>query len=59
MLKVMAAQACKDHIPKNRPPNERVGLGIYCTPHLQTALKDYTDKSDKYALIFQCRVNPK
>jgi hypothetical protein len=42
--------------------NEIIGDGIYCTPHIQIALK-YANivkiKNKGYALILQCRVNQK
>jgi hypothetical protein len=59
MLKALQGQGCKDHIPRNRPSTERVGIGIYCAPHIQTTFAGYINTSDEYALVFQCRVNPK
>lgn len=40
-------------------PNLNVGRGVYLAPHFQTSLKEYTSKAQKYALIFQCRINSK
>lgn len=59
MLKAMGGQAFENTIPLNRRTNEWVGRGIYCAPHIQVAFSGYTNSSDKYALVFQCRVNPK
>ena len=59
MLKAFGGQAYSGYIPQNRPSNERVGVGIYCAPHIQIPFSGYINKSDEYALIFQCRVNPK
>ena len=58
MLKAFGGQAYKDSNAMNKP-NQRVGVGIYCTPHMQITFSGYIDTSDEYALIFQCRVNPK
>lgn len=35
MLRPGAEQQRKNDQPKNRPAGEKVGVGIYCTPHIQ------------------------
>jgi hypothetical protein len=61
MLKAGSAQACRNQISLNL--KRTVGAGIYCTPHLKTALSGYTKNVNingkNYCLVFQCRVNPK
>ena len=45
----------------NLSSKEKVGIGIYCTPHFQIAL-GYSEpirvKNKEYHLVLQCRVNP-
>ena len=44
-------------------PSQKVGRGIYCSPHFQVCLSGYsspvTVQGKNYHLILQCRVNPK
>ena len=58
MLKVGARQAYATRQSLNRP-NETVGRGVYFSPHIQIPFQSYSSRTDKYSLIFQCRVNPK
>ncbi len=61
MLKVFPnrGQAYQHTHAINSSVNDKVGAGIYCTPHIQVSFQGYTNPSAEYAVVFQCRVNPK
>lgn len=61
MLRAGGGQAYQNTKSLNKP-NEDVGRGIYCSPHIQVTF-GYSGAiaigGKNYHLIFQCRVNPK
>jgi hypothetical protein len=61
MFKAGGGQAFSSKISVNF--GRKIGVGIYCSPHVQTSLGGYTKlvnvNGQNYCLVFQCRVNPK
>ena len=62
MLIAGPAQANQSKNSLNKP-SEKVGRGIYLSPHFQVCLSSYSQsvrvQGNDYHLILQCRVNPK
>ena len=63
MLRGGGGQAYQSHQSLNKPA-EKVGWGIYCSPHIQIPITGYVGGgirigTKQYYLVFQCRVNPK
>ena len=64
MLIKGGAQYHKDDIAINLTKQQKVGVGVYCSPHFQIAL-GYADSipirlaKHQYHLVLQCRVDPK
>jgi len=47
-----------DDIDLNHP-NQKVGIGVYCSPKMTEVENSYADKGKDYKVAFMCRVNPK